>query len=164
MPKSINVGLWDRSSELFSKYLYLTESTTRSVAIIGCIGIVNASLSVFDFSAPIYLFSAFAICSIIIVYVIPTIPIVQSLRDEKRTQLSTLSYEIQKEYDAILENHENTKEFKSHNLENMLRIYKDIVSIRTFPPVGERTLNTALIVAILTVLPTLIDIAIKNLK
>lgn len=162
--KLIKVELWDRSSALFSNYLNLAESTARGVALIGCVGIINASVSLFDLGAPIYVFSSFAIGSILIVYVVPTIPIVTSLKEQKRAQLSDLSAEIQKEYDLMLDAHKKTRVFNSSNLENMLRVYKDIVSIRTFPPVGERTLNTALIVTILTVLPSLVDIAIRNLK
>jgi hypothetical protein len=162
--KLINVGLWDRSSPLFSSYLNLAESTARGVALIGCVGVINASISIFDLGAPVILFSAFAVGSILTVYIVPTIPIISALREQKRTQLSKLSSEIQREYDLMLDAHKQTRVFNSSNLENMLRVYKDIVSIRTFPPVGERTLNTALIVTILTVLPSLIDIAIRNLK
>lgn len=159
---TIHVELWDRSSPLLTNFLNLSESTTRGVALIACLGIINASVSQFNLAAPVYLFSGFGVVSVVLVYTLPTIPIVQKLREIKREQLAALSYEIQKEYDNILLEHYSSKRFNSLNLENMLRVYKDIVSIRTFPPVGERAVNTALIITVLTVLPSLADIVIRN--
>ena len=161
--KKFNIQLWDRSCELLSGFFIINDWVVKSVAVIGCIGILNAMLSQFNIGTPIYAFCAFSLICAVSAYLFPLMPLVTKLRREKFAHLSLLSSKIQTEYDLLL-NKNGVASQKAIEIEGLLKVYKEISLIRTFPPVGERTVNTALVVTILTALPSLIDFSIKLYK
>ena len=161
--KKFKIQLWDRSCELLSGFFIINDWVVKSVAVIGCVGIINAMLSQFHIGAPIYAFCAFSLICAISAYLFPLMPLVTKLRREKFAHLSLLSSKIQTEYDLLL-NESGVANQKAIEIEGLLKVYKEISLIRTFPPVGERTVNTAFVVTILTALPSLIDFSIKLYK
>lgn len=81
----------------------------------------------------------------------------------KNDALEEISLRIENEYNAITNRIAKGKnEADLTNFNTLNQLYNEINKIRVFPPVGAKSVETAIIVTLLTMLPPFIDFIIKS--
>jgi hypothetical protein len=156
--RHIEIELWDRSNAALNKLIDTNRHILLATAFVACLGMLSLLGSKFELNIYMALFSAFSIFLIFLAYVIPLIPITTKIRKKKKMNINKLGALIQKEYLRILEQGEKPSEsIDISRFDSLSKIYVSVKSIRTFPPVGEFSLNTAFFVTFLTIFPSLMD-------
>lgn len=160
--KKLEIELWDRSNPSLRHIISINDILTKSVAMVAAFGLSAAMFSVFTIEAPIYAFSIFSIAMVASTFVIPIIPVTNQIRIKKKEHIVTLSKLIQQEYNAILRMENNNKPVSADTFEALIKTAKSVSSVRAFPPVAEKTLNSAAYVTLVTMLPATIDLLMRT--
>ena len=161
--RNIEVDLWDRSSPAMSALVTTNRYVVLGTAFVACAGMVSILLSKFEIDYLIGIFSIFSITVILLAYVVPLIPITAQIRQKKKQSMDEVGRLIQKEYEKLLDlGREERSAIDISRFESLATVYKSTKSIRTFPPVGEQSVNTAISVTFLTMLPSLIEFVLSG--
>lgn len=161
--KKIKVELWNRSDPTLIFLMEINGILSKSVALVSAFGVSATMFSVFQINAPVYLFTIFSALVVASTFVIPTLPITNKIRVMKKDHLLQLSKLIQKEYDHIIQVDNTCTQKSSDRFEDLIKASKHVSTVRAFPPVAQRTLNSAAYVTLVTMLPATIDLLLKTI-
>jgi hypothetical protein len=161
--KSIEIMLWDRTCPLLLALINTNNLLVKAVSLIASLSVISLIFSVFKVDGFIYGFTIYVGISLVSVFVLPMMPITNKIRDLKLNHMSQISSKLQKEYDYILNSSPENKKINSANFESLLSTYKSIKSVKAFPPVAEKSFNTAVYATLLTMLPSTIDLIYKSI-
>lgn len=158
----VDIDLWDRSNAAVMALVDTNRYVVMATAFVACIGTISIIFSKFKVDYSTIFFSAGSICIIFLAYVVPLIPITTKLREKKKKNLADIGEMIQSEYNDIMCN-KNRAEIHLNQLEVLKQLHDMVKSVRAFPPIGEQSINTAISVTLLTLLPPLIDFLLSQL-
>lgn len=160
---NIEVDLWDRSSPAISALVDTNRYVVLATAFVACTGMMSIIFSKFTLDYSIIVYSVFSITIILLAYIIPLIPITAQIRKKKKKSMSEISLLIQNEYAALLKAGKDAKlSLDTSKFDSLVSVHKSVKGVKAFPPVGEQSINTAMSVAFLTMLPSIIDFVLNR--
>lgn len=160
---NIEVDLWDRSSPAISTLVDTNRYIILAVAFIGCVGMTSIIFSTFTLDFFTIAFLIFSVLIMLLAYVIPLIPITAQIRRKKRQSVNKICRLIENEHALLIETGMDPKlVLDVSRFESLISLYKSTKSVRTFPPVGEESINTAVSITLLTMFPSLIKFVLEK--
>lgn len=161
---NIEVDLWDRSNPAISELVEINRYVVLAIAFVACSGMLSIMFSKFNLDYSIVFFSVFSVSIILLAYAIPLMPVTTQIRKKKKMHLGNISKRIQNEYTFLI----SSSEDKDSNIDitrfdALISVYRSVKGVKAFPPVGEQSVNTAVSVVFLTMLPSIIDFVLSNL-
>ena len=156
--KHTEIKLWDRSC---SVYQFIVDSDKYVLYAVGYIAITAIIASLFSLvgtEAAGYTWSIWSAIVLVLTFSLPLIPVSNKIKELKEKRIIVLNSSLQTYYDNLEENVKNGGEDISvGDIESIKKMREDVKSIRVFPPVGAKSLETAAIISILTLLPSLLE-------
>jgi hypothetical protein len=159
-----DIDLWDRSCTVFKFLVDTNRYLILAVGYICFMAMISLLFSVFEFSFSLTLFSIWSLVVLITTFIVPLIPVSRRIRDLKKRHAEKLSVQRQIEYDRVRDRLASGSNLDTSKLDAIKMLQKEIKSVRVFPPVGAKSIETAIFITILTVLPSLVDFVLKLLE
>lgn len=159
---NIKVDLWDRSGAAISSLIDTNQYIVLAVAFSSCVAIISILFSIFELDFSIFVFTLFSVSIIILTYVVPLMPITTQLWAKKKLVIEELGEVMQQEYNRVITIAKNENStLDTSRFDSLTALLKTIKSIKAFPPIGEHSVNTAILATLLTMLPSIIDFLLK---
>ena len=162
---NVKIDLWDRDRPSISAIVSTNRNILIVTALVSCIGITSILFSKFTFSIPVMTFSAFSILVILLTYLVPLIPLTAQIREKKAENINHIARLIEEEYRILHGSGSGDRiQLDISRFDSLKALYGSVESVREFPPVGGFSKNTAVSVAILTLMPTIIDFVLSSMS
>ena len=159
-----DIDLWDRSCSIF-KFLVDTNSyLVLSVGYICFAATISLVFSVFEFTFSLTFFSIWSLVVLVTTFIVPLIPVSKRIRDLKVEHTEKLAVQRQIAYDRVSDSLISGGDLDTSKLDAIRTLQNEIKSVRVFPPVGAKSVETAIVVTILTVLPSLVDFVLNLIE
>lgn len=161
----VRVELFDRSCPVTQFLMWASRRVVQATAFISCLAMLSLLFSVFKLDFSTVLFSIWTVTLLSVAYLVPLIPISNRLAILKGNELRRLGLLIQEQYALLMAQSSNpSATVEMERFEVLDTLNKKISKIRVFPPVGSKSVETALFVTFLTLLPSLIEFFLNFLR
>tara|TARA_R110002049_G_C9107699_1_gene557464 strand:+ start:437 stop:1447 length:1011 start_codon:yes stop_codon:yes gene_type:complete len=157
------VSLWDRSDPAVLGLLETSRYLVLATSFAACSGTLSAIFSVFEINVAIYVFAGFSLIIVALTYTIPLYPLMVRIGQIKKENLCEVEKKIQKEYDFAIES-ETTADTDVNlaDFYKLLELRSSILAVRTTAIAGKYSIETAVPVILLTLLPLFVDHVLKT--
>ena len=109
-------------------------------------------------------FSIWSLVVLVTTFIVPLIPVSKRIRDLKVKHTEKLAVQRQIAYDRVSDSLISGGDLDTSKLDAIRTLQNEIKSVRVFPPVGAKSVETAIVVTILTVLPSLVDFVLNLIE
>jgi hypothetical protein len=162
--KVIPVSLWNRNAPAALLYSKINRAIVFVVALISSLAVLSLYFSVFKLTEPVVAFSLACAGLVCITYLLPNMPLTIRLQEKLDNELHRLCWQMDQSYKEIgVSTSPEQKEAAIEHFEQLHTVYIKVRNIKTFPPIGIRTAKTFSYAVLITLLPTVLDFALKYL-
>jgi len=157
------ISLWDRSCPIYKFVINSSKYIIYGVGYISITAIISAMFSLVGPSAPAYVWSIWSVLVLFATFTIPLLPISKKIKSLKDEKIEKIDIKLQSYHEKLEERIDKEKDVSFDNIEVIKKLRGQVKSVRVFPPVGAKSLETAAIISLLTVLPSLLELIVGSI-
>lgn len=159
--KKAVVKVYDRTNITVRYVTELSKRASIICALYVAFSMSSLHFSLYPINALVISYSIFAATMIVLAYLIPMIPIRNSLQKKKQDLKNEISQLLQHEFESLVNEAKNQNQIGTDKYNSLLELRSKISSVPTLP-VGMKTIFNGFSVFVITLLPIIVQFILEK--